>query len=279
MPTSDALMTGAKHDDGSPSPEIGMLISGTRGDSGLAALIDALLAGYRLYDFGALTNRERDVVAAIQQAGLNRDDVKLIKKLPITHYSAKDAFSLITYELETSGLEFFDQYLLEWPSPDSTSTAQAWDALVEAREKNLVKSIGVCNFAPANINFLMAHSSALPSVNQIELHPHFPHSDQLAWHSSLGIDTQTRMPFGRANHLLCCPVVKAIARQLNRSAAQVILRWHLQKGVVPLIRYAPRNLPYVAELGLHGFELGEDDMLRISRLALRSGQMYKAVLD
>lgn len=279
MAISDALMPNTKYSDTTTSPEIGISMCAPRADSDLWDLIDALLDGYRLFDFGALNNRERDVVAAIQQAGLDRKDVKLIKKLPLTHYTTEDALSLINYELETSGLEFFDQYLLEWPSPDPTFTAQAWDALVYAKKKNWVNSIGVCNFTPANVECLIKQSSTLPCINQIELHPYLPHSDQLAWHNSLGITTQARMPFGRANHLLCCPVVQAIARQSNKSTAQVILRWHYQRGVLAFTRYAPKRLSHVAKLALCDFELSEDDMLRISQLAIRSGQMHEELFD
>ncbi|CZT30160.1 aldo/keto reductase [Pseudomonas cerasi] len=279
MPIADILSPNAKNGGGAPSPEIGVSMGTPQGDSDLSGLIDALLDGYRLFDFGARNHRERDVVAAIQQTGLNREDVKVIKKLPLTHYRPKDALNLITCELEASGLEFFDQYLLEWPSPDSNSTAQAWDALVRAKEKNLVKSIGVCNFAPANVKRLITQSNTPPCINQIEMHPHFPQPDQLAWHTSVGITTQARMPFGRANHLLCCTVVEDIARQSNKSAGQVILRWHYQRGVLAFTRYAPKRLPHVTELRLDDFELGEDDMLRISQLALRNGRVYEGHFD
>ncbi|WP_050555263.1 aldo/keto reductase [Pseudomonas syringae] len=275
MPIADVLSPHAKDGDGGTSPEIGVSMDTPQGDSDRWDLIDALLDGYRLFDFGARNHRERDVVAAIQQTGLNRENVKVIKKLPLTHYRSEDALNLITCELETSGLGFFDQYLLEWPSQDSNSTAQAWDALIRAKEKNLVRSIGVCNFAPVNVERLITQSSTLPCINQIEMHPHFPLPDQLALHTSLGITTQARMPFGRANHLLCCPVVEAIALQSNKSAAQVILRWHYQRGVIPFTRFSPKHLPPVIQLGLHDFELSEDAMLRISQLALRNGRMYE----
>ncbi len=115
-------------------------------------------------------------------------------------------------------MEYYDLYLIHWPNPKQGLRVEAWQALIEAKKRGLLRSIGVCNFLPEHLDKLQKETGVVPSVNQIEMHPYFPQNEQRAYNKKHGIATEAWSPLGRQNDLLQNPVITKIAGKTGRSA-------------------------------------------------------------
>lgn len=136
-----------------------------------------------------------------------------------------------------------------------------------------MRAIGVSNFLPEHIDRLIEQTGVAPAVNQIELHPFFPQAEQRAYNADRGIVTQAWCPIGRAGNLLSDPLLGAIGARYGVSHAQVILRWHLQLGVVPIPKSSSPERQY-ENLDLFGFELTEEEMAEITALGRPDGRLF-----
>lgn len=174
-----------------------------------------------------------------------------------------------------TGLDYLDLYLIHWPNPNQGLYLQAWEGMIEARERGLVRSIGVSNFLPDYLDFLIEKTGVAPSVNQIELHPYFNQAEQRAADKARGILTQAWTPIGKGSALLEEPAIVDIARQLERSPAQVVLRWHLQLGVLPIPKSATSSRR-TENLAVHDFVLNDKHMEAISGLTRGDGRLFNA---
>jgi diketogulonate reductase-like aldo/keto reductase len=208
----------------------------------------------------------------VRRSEVAREQLRITSKLPGRHYEFEAALTTIEESLYRSQLDYFDLYLLHWPNPSNGLYVQAWRALVEARKRGWVKSIGVCNFLPEHLDTLIKDSGVTPAVNQIELHPFFPQHEQLAWNKAHGIVTQSWSPLGRANHLLKDPSLQGIAERLGKSIPQVILRWHYQLGTIALPKASSEERQR-ENLSLFDFALSADDLAVIARLASPTGRI------
>lgn len=218
--------------DGRSMPRLGL---GTYqiADAQVAAVVrDGLDVGYRLIDTAAMYHNERGVGEAI--GGWRGDEGAFVttKLLSDRH---GDASAALEESLALLGLEAVDLYLIHWPAPEQDRYVEAWEALVRAREAGLARSIGVSNFLPEHIDRIVAATGVTPAVNQIELHPRFQQREARAYHEAHGIVTQSWSPLGQGGDILRDPVVARVADKHGRSAAQVILAWHLQHelSVIP----------------------------------------------
>lgn len=259
--------------DNTTLPAIGFGTFKLDGSSGVAAIADAITNGYRLLDTAFNYENEGAVGAAIRKAGVGRADLRVSSKLPGRHHRYAEAIATIEESLYRAQLDYYDLYLIHWPNPSQSLYVEAWTALVEARKRGLVRSIGVSNFLPAHLEKIMSATGVTPSVNQIELHPYFPQAEQRAFDKSHGIVTESWSPLGRANHLLQEPVLKAIADRSGRTVGQVILRWHVQLGAIPLPKAASKARQ-LENLSIFDFELSAEDMSRIATLARPDGRTF-----
>src|SRR5690606_774277 len=167
----------------------------------------------------------------------------------------------IQTSLEKLGLDYVDLYLIHWPTPAKDNYVEAWLALEEIKAKGWSKSIGVSNFLEDHLRRVVAESSTVPAVNQIELHPTFSQEPLVAVNSELGIVTQSYSPLGLSKDL-ANPDIQELASKLGRTPAQVILRWHIQKGYVVFPKsVTPERIE--ENFKIFDFELSAEDMAAI----------------
>jgi diketogulonate reductase-like aldo/keto reductase len=258
--------------DGTTLPAIGFGTYKLNGVLGVDAMIDAINVGYRLLDSAFNYENEGAVGEAVRRCGVPRDALRITSKLPGRHHHYEEAIATVEESLYRAQVDYYDLYLIHWPNPRQGSYVEAWEALIEARKRGLVRSIGVCNFLPAHLREIIGKTGVTPSVNQIELHPYFPQHDQLAWDRGRGIVTEAWSPFGRGSSMLQDPVLEAIAARLRRTVPQIILRWHHQLDAVPLPKAASPGRQ-VENLSVFDFELTNDDLEAIASLARPDGRI------
>ena len=258
--------------DGIALPAIGFGTYTLKGSEGVDVIQRAIRSGYHLIDSAVNYENEGALGEAVRRSEVAREQLRITSKLPGRHYEFEAALTTIEESLYRSQLDYFDLYLLHWPNPSNGLYVQAWRALVEARKRGWVKSIGVCNFLPEHLDTLIKDSGVTPAVNQIELHPFFPQHEQLAWNKAHGIVTQSWSPLGRANHLLKAPSLQGIAERLGKSIPQVILRWHYQLGTIALPKASSEERQR-ENLSLFDFALSADDLAVIARLASPTGRI------
>lgn len=259
--------------DGTTIPSVGFGTYKLNGHSGMETITEAVNSGYRLLDSAFNYENQGAVGAAIRKAGIPRRDLCITSKLPGRHHRFEEALSTIEESLYEASLDYFDLYLIHWPNPSQDLYVEAWRALIEARTRGLLRSIGVSNFLPEHLERIIRETGATPAVNQIELHPYFPQIEQRAFDKANGIVTESWSPLGRANHLLQEPLLQSIAEGHHRTIAQVILRWHVQLGAVPIPK-AANTARQVENLSIFDFELSDDDMAKIATLSRPDGRTF-----
>ncbi|MFJ2085610.1 aldo/keto reductase [Micromonospora chokoriensis] len=224
--------------DGTALPAIGLGTYQLNGSAGVDAIGHAIRAGYRLLDSAVNYENEGAVGRAARSAGDVRDELIVTSKLPGRHHRYDEALTTVEESVFRTGLDHVDLYLIHWPNPKEDLYVQAWRALIEARERGLVRHIGLSNFLPEHIERLVAETGVAPVVNQIEVHPYFPQQEALDYHREQGILVQGWSPLGHGNDLKQHPVIVEIANAHGVSPAQTILAWHVARQVIPLPKAA-----------------------------------------
>lgn len=258
--------------DGTPLPAVGFGTYLLNGSAGVAAMVQAMQHGYRLIDSAFNYENEGAVGEAVRQSGLPRQELLITSKLPGRRQRYGEALNTLQESLYRAGLDYYDLYLIHWPNPSKNLYVEAWQALIEGQRRGMVRHIGVCNFLPEHLNRLQRETGVLPCLNQIELHPYFPQEAQRAYHQQQGIVTESWSPLGRGNQLTQEPILQNIATRLGKSPAQVILRWHLQLGAIPLPK-AASPARQLENLDLGDFALTPEDMAAIATLSRPDGRL------
>lgn len=258
--------------DGLHLPAIGFGTYKLNGTDGVNAIKRAVEIGYRLLDSAFNYENEGAVGEAVKQCGLPREQLLVTSKLPGRHHRYAEALTTVEESLYRAGLDYYDLYLIHWPNPKENLYVEAWQAMIEAKKRGYVRSIGVCNFLPHHLERLIRETGVTPSINQVELHPYFSQTEQLAWDSAHGIVTESWSPLGRGNHLLAEPVIRAIAEKHGKSTSQVVLRWHTQLGALPIPK-AVSPVHQQENIDLFGFSLTEEEMKQIGSLTRPDGRM------
>jgi diketogulonate reductase-like aldo/keto reductase len=251
-------------------PPIGFGTYPLKGATGVNTIEQALRAGYRLIDSAFNYENEGTVGRAVRSFG-NRDDVIVTSKLPGRHHAYDAALATVEESLYRTGLDVIDLYLIHWPNPKTGQYVEAWSALIEARERGLVREIGVSNFLPEHIDRITSETGVAPLVNQIELHPYFPQTEALAYHREHGILTEAWSPIGRRTDLLGNPTLAEIAGGYGISVAQLVLAWHVARGVIPLPKAASAERQR-ENLDIFDIKLAADDVDRITALGRPDGR-------
>jgi 2,5-diketo-D-gluconate reductase A len=245
--------------DGNAIPQLGL---GTwpLDDAGVyATASDALRAGYRLIDTATNYGNERGVGRAVRESAVPREEIFVTTKLPGAQHGRREALAGLDESLARLGLDHVDLYLIHWPLPTIGRYVETWEALVELQSQGKARSIGVSNFTPAQIDELVERTGVAPVVNQVELHPELSQSELRAWHEAHSIVTESYSPLAPDTDVLGHPVIAAIAAAHGRTPAQVILRWHVQIGAVPIPKSAdPARLRQ--NLAVFDFELDSGQM-------------------
>jgi len=258
--------------DGHRLPALGFGTYPLRGPAGVDAVVSALHHGYRLIDSAVNYENEGTVGEAVRRAGVPRDEVVITSKLPGRHHEYAAATTCVYESLYRLGLDHIDLYLIHWPNPGVGRFVEAWQALVDLQREGVLRSIGTSNFLPEHLSRIIAGTGVTPAVNQVELHPYFPQAEQRAVHDQLGIRTESWGPLGQAGQLLHESVIGAIAEQVGRTPAQVVLRWHLQLGSVPLPKAASPTRQ-AENLAVFDFELDAAQVAAITALGSPEGRL------
>jgi diketogulonate reductase-like aldo/keto reductase len=259
--------------DGASLPVIGFGTYPMTGGAAVDAVVSALDAGYRLVDTAVNYENEADVGKAIRRSGVPRDEIVVTSKLPGRHHAYADAIASTKESLQRLGLDHLDLHLIHWPNPDRDLYAQAWQALVDLQAQGLVRSIGVSNFTAEHLDRIIAETGVTPAVNQIELHPAFPQEQMRRANAERGIRTEAWSPLGKREAPFAEPAVARAAERHGVTPAQVILRWHLQLGTVPIPKSATPERQR-ENLDVFGFELDDDEVAAITALGRPDGRLF-----
>jgi len=259
--------------DGLKIPAIGFGTYLLKGQSGVESIQTAIETGYRLIDSAFNYENEGTVGEAIRQSAVGREQLLITSKLPGRHHSFQKALDTIQESLFRAGLSYYDLYLIHWPNPLEDQYVEAWQALIEAKKRGLIRSIGVCNFLPEHLERLKKETGVLPSINQIEMHPYFNQKAQLKWHQEQGIATEAWSPLGRGNEMLQDQSIRAIADAHRKSIAQVILRWHIQRGVIPIPKAVSKE-HQLENIRVFDFDLSDKEMATMDLLTRENGRTH-----
>ena len=217
--------------DGKTIPQIGLGVWQTPNAEAAPAVRKALEVGYRHVDTAAIYENEEGVGEGIRQSGVARSDIFLTTKLWNDRQSHDAALKAFDESLKRLGTDYVDLFLIHWPSPHRGTYVEAWKALVELKKQGRARSIGVSNFAEEHLTRIIGETGETPVLNQIELHPDFQQKALRAVHERLGMRTQSWSPLGQGK-LLANPDIAKVAQRLGKSVAQVIIRWHLDNGLI-----------------------------------------------
>lgn len=250
--------------DGAAIPQLGLGTWQTPASEAAASVATALRAGYRLVDTAAIYGNENGVGDGLRESGLAREQYFVTTKLWNDHQGYDEALRAFDDSLKRLRLDYVDLYLIHWPAPRQNRYLDSWRALIRLKEEKRARSIGVSNFQVPHLETIVAETGVTPAVNQIELHPDFQQKGLQTYHAARGIRTQSWSPLGQGT-LLGSGTVREIAAKHGKTAAQTLIRWHLDNGllVIPKSVHADR---ITENFAVFDFTLDDDDMARLAAL-------------
>lgn len=262
-----------KLNNGVEIPVIGFGTWETPNDaSGVEAIKYAITqAGYTHIDTAAAYRNEESVGKAIRESGIPRDKIFVTSKLWNTKRGYDNVFRAFERTLQNLQMDYLDLFLIHWPAietqfPDTWKQINydTWRAMEQLYKAGKIRAIGVSNFMPHHLEPLLDKCSVVPAINQIEVHPGYQQAEAVAYCKEKGIQVEAWSPLGRGDALIN-PDIKAIAAKHNRSAAQVCLRWVLDKGLLPLVKsVTPARI--LQNIQVFDFELTEEETAIIDAL-------------
>jgi 2,5-diketo-D-gluconate reductase A len=259
--------------DGRSLPRVGLGTYGLRGEDGITAMVAALETGYRMLDTAVNYENETEVGEALRRSGVPREEVVVTSKIPGRHHGYADAVASTEDSLRRLGLDYLDLHLIHWPNPSRGLYPEAWRALVDLRERGLVRSVGVSNFTEGHLQRIIDDSGVTPAVNQIELHPLFPQAEMRTVHERLGIRTESWSPLGKRQAQYAAAPVSEAAERHGVSPAQVILRWHVELGALPIPKSGD-PARQAENLDVFAFSLDQDEVAAITALGETDGRLF-----
>ena len=253
--------------DGAAMPQFGLGVWQTPAEETEAVVRDALEAGYRAVDTAAIYGNEEGVGRALD----GRTDVFITTKLWNTEQGFDQTLRAFDASAAKLGVEAVDLYLIHWPAPAKDQYVDTWRALIQLKKDGRARSIGVSNFRPEHIDRLIAETGVIPVVNQIELHPRFQQREARAFHALHNIATESWSPLGKAQ-FIDDPKLAEIAERHGKTAAQVIIRWHLDCGLI-VIPKSVRAERLRENIDVFDFSLSDEDLAAIATLDAADGRL------
>ncbi|MFJ2145932.1 aldo/keto reductase [Glutamicibacter sp. NPDC087661] len=250
--------------NGVEMPQVGFGVFQVPNEETTVAVSSALKAGYRSIDTAAIYGNEEGVGAALAQSGIAREDLFITSKIWIADMGYEQTLEAFDASLERLGLDYLDLYLIHWPAPVKNLYVETWKALEKLYAEKKIRAIGVSNFQPEHLEQLAAEGTIVPAANQVELHPALQNREVVAANAQHGIVTEAWSPLAQGA-MLSDETIVGIAQAHEVSAAQVILRWHLQQGRV-IIPKSVTESRIIANLDLFGFELTSGELASIDAL-------------
>jgi diketogulonate reductase-like aldo/keto reductase len=258
--------------NGVEMPRLGFGVFQVPNDETEAAVTAALEAGYRSIDTAKIYGNEEGVGAALAKSGVPRNELFITTKLWNSDQGYDSAVRAFDASLSRLGLSYLDLYLIHWPTPKRDKYVDTWRAFEKLLADGRVRAVGVSNFQPAHLRRVADETGTVPAVNQIELHPYLTQEEARAADAALGVATEAWSPLAKGGDLLEESAVTTLASRYDRTAAQVVLRWHLQLGNIVIPKsVTPSRIRENFEI--LDFELTDEDMASLSALnrGLRTG--------
>ena len=244
-------------------PQLGYGVFKVPPEQAEAAVGQALGAGYRSIDTAMIYRNEKGVGAAIARSGIEREALFVTTKLWNDDQGYDSTLRAFDASLERLGLDHVDLYLIHWPKPAQDRYLDSWRAMERLAQEGRAKAIGVSNFGIGHLERLIGETAIVPAVNQVELHPGLAQAELVTFHQAHGIVTEAWSPL--AQGALDAAPIAATAAKHARTAAQVVLRWHMQRGVVAIPKsVTPARM--AENIDIFDFALDEDDMERLRGL-------------
>lgn len=247
---------------GQTMPRLGLGTYRAHGREARQAVLWALEAGYRLVDTALAYGNEREVGAALRQSGVPREEVFITSKLENDDHGYANTFEACARSLENLGTDYLDLYLIHWPVPGLRG--ETWRAMEQLHADGRCRAVGVSNYTIRHLDELLATSALVPAVNQVEFHPFLYQRELLTWCRERDIVLEAYSPLVKATRF-DDPTLRDIPRSHGRTPAQVLLRWHLQRGVVAIPKSVHRAWIH-ENAGVWDFNLPQQDMARLDAL-------------
>lgn len=246
--------------NGVEMPSIGLGVWEAReGAEVTQAILTAFDCGYRSIDTAMIYGNERSVGKAIRDSGVPRQEIFVTTKLWNTDQGYDSALNAYDASLERLGLDYVDLYLIHWPAPHQGRYVDSWRALEKLYREQRVRAIGVSNFKPHHLDTLQESWEIVPAVNQIELHPHFQQIETRQYCEEHDIAVESYSPLKRGGELLHEPVIQELADKYGKTAAQIILHWHIQEGLIAIPKsVTPERIRQ--NIDIFDFVMHEDDI-------------------
>jgi 2,5-diketo-D-gluconate reductase A len=250
--------------DGASMPQLGLGVWQVPNETVGSTVHTAIEAGYRSIDTAALYRNEAGVGDAVAAADLPREDLFITTKLWNTDQGYDGALRAFDESIRKLRLDYVDLYLIHWPTPAQPRYVETWKAFEKLRADGRAHSIGVSNFHIAHLRRLMDETEIVPAVNQVELHPNLPQDELRAFHTEHGIVTEAWSPLARGK-LLRDPTIRGLAQKYGRTPAQIVLRWHIELGIVAIPKsVTPARIR--ENIDVFDFELAADDLTVVAEL-------------
>ena len=261
--------------DGHRIPQIGLGTWPLDDRQVAAAVVDAVEAGYRHIDTAVKYGNEKGVGNGLRSSGLDRSEVFITTKLDGEYQGQDRALAGLEGSLKRLGMDYVDLLLIHWPLPRRDEFISTWKTFERLQADGKVRSIGVSNFKPAHLERLMAACDVVPAVNQIQVSPAVTRIVDIAYNRRHGIVTESYSPLGAGNDLLNAPALGKIAEKHGKTPGQIVLRWHIEQGLVAIPKSAnPQRMK--ENLDIFGFTLDADDT---SAMATRDGGDVSGVIS
>jgi 2,5-diketo-D-gluconate reductase A len=263
--TAAALAPTVELVHGAQMPRLGLGTSPLDDADAEAAVASAIDLGYRLIDTAHAYGNETGVGRALAGSDVAREELFITSKLNAEWHGFQEAQDAFAMSAEKLGVDYIDLFLIHWPNPRQDRYVDAFRGLIELLRTGRVRAIGLSNFKPEHVQRVIDETGAVPDVNQIELDPTIAREESRAYHRRHDIVTESWSPLGNGGELLQLPAIAEIAERHGRTTAQIVLRWHVQIGAVPIPKSA--NPSRQAEnLAVFDFELDQAEMDAIAEL-------------
>ena len=260
-----------KMNDGNQMPQLGFGLWQVPDDEAEKAVTIALETGYRSIDCAAIYKNEKGLGHALAKTEISRNELFITTKLWNSDQGRDSALKAFDESMKKLALDSLDLYLIHWASPKTGKYVESWKALLELKKAGRVKSVGVSNFSISHLQEIADATGVMPPINQVELHPKFQQKELRAFHARHEIATESWSPLGQG-HVLGDEKILGIAKKHGKTPAQVVIRWHLQSGLVVIPKsVTPSRIK--ENFAVSSFVLDANDMKEIESMDSKQGRV------
>lgn len=260
-----------KLNDNTTIPQLGYGLWQVSDEETESLVLEAIKTGYRLIDGAQIYHNEAGLGRALDSNQVKRSDLYITTKIWNSEQGYDATLKSFDVSMEKLNLQVLDLLLIHWPAPSKEKFVDTWKALVQLKKDNRVKSIGVSNFTEDHLIQIMDATSVTPVINQVEVHPRFQQVALRDFHFKHNIQTESWSPLGQG-HVISDPVIAQIARKHQKSPAQIILRWHMENGLVAI----PKSVTSARireNFQVFDFKLDAEDLSLIKKMDDAAGRI------